>query len=330
MAANARARLDSAIQAGDVEGVREIVRQHPRVLEERNTQGHTPLDEALWAVLVGDWSRPPRIAEDPQARRLALVQVLLDAGAPVASANDDGWTPLHTALYTGHVGLTAELLARGADPGPEAYLTGGTPLLQGLFWGHAEAADELAAVVIDPLNLRTAAGLGRLDLIDAMFDASEEPLAQAGARRAWYRPHTDFPAWEVGAGRQELLDEALAYAARNGRLEALTRLLDLGADIDAEVYAGTAITWATSCGRLDVMERLLARGAQVDRRSMFGTQRGATPLHVAAWMDRVDAIDLLLAHGADPSLHDEQHDSTPLSWAQFGGARHAEARLRRE
>lgn len=329
MATNARARLDSAIRDGDHAAVRELVEADPRVLEQRNAEGHTPLDEAMWAVLVGDWSRPPRIAEDPEGRRLALVEQLLEAGAPVGRANEDGWTPLHTALYTGHVGLTSALLARGADPTAEAYAAGGTPLLQALFWGHAAAADALAAVAIDPLNLRTAAGLGHVGRIDAFFDASGEPLVGAGTRRSWYRPHTDFQPWEVGSGKQELLDEALAYAARNGRLQAVERLLDLGASVDADVYAGAPLNWATSCGRLEVIELLLTRGADIDRRSMFGTQRGATPLHAAAWMDRVDAIDLLLARGADPSLHDEQHDSTPLSWAQFGGAKRAEARLLR-
>jgi hypothetical protein len=43
-----------------------------------------------------------------------------------------------------------------------------------------------------------------------------------------------------------------------------------------------------------------------------------TPLHVAAaWEGSPDCARLLLARGADRSVKDAEHDSTPAGWAAF-------------
>jgi hypothetical protein len=54
-----------------------------------------------------------------------------------------------------------------------------------------------------------------------------------------------------------------------------------------------------------------------------------TPLHHAAAADDLATIRFLLEHGAEQSLEvkDDEYDATPLGWAQFFGAREAEALL---
>lgn len=307
----------AAAKDGDLARVRALVEADPSLLGERDDKDiHSILDQAMWALLVGDFSRPPTIAPDEDGTRLGIVHYLLEAGADPNGKGDQGWTPLHTALYENHVPLTELLLTRGADPHAEVYAPGGTPLLQALFWGHPEAADTLAQHDITPLNLRVAAGLGRDDLIDELVETDGSLHPRAGQARGYYRPHDGFPDWQPGDSRQEILDEALCYAARNGRQAVLPRLLALGANVAADVYGGTPLHWVASQGRLETSRWLLDNGAPVNLAAIFGAQHGVTPLHCAAWMDRIEVARLLLERGADPTIRDQSHKGTPLDWAQ--------------
>lgn len=307
----------SAIKAGDRMGVRAQLDAHPHWIHERDEEEQALFDHALWALLVGDYSRPPRIAPDDDGDRMGIVLDLLDAGADVNGRARANWTPLHTAQYANHVALTELLLSRGASPQAEVYGSGGTPLLQALFWGHPEAADALAAHDVTPVNLRVAGGLGRQDLIDVLVEPDGGLVPWAGQWRAYYRPHEGFPDWMPVDDRQEILNEALCYAARNGRRDVLPRLVSLGADVGSDVYGGTPLHWCAQQGRLEICQFLLEHGADVNQPAMFGAQLGVTPLHCAAWVDQVDAARLLLEHGADPTRRDRTHDGTPLDWARY-------------
>jgi len=62
-----------------------------------------------------------------------------------------------------------------------------------------------------------------------------------------------------------------------------------------------------------------------DRRARCrGRRRNArhrtTALHEAALRGNLQIITLLIELGADPSIVDEEHDSTPLGWALDGQA----------
>jgi hypothetical protein len=41
-----------------------------------------------------------------------------------------------------------------------------------------------------------------------------------------------------------------------------------------------------------------------------------TPLHAAAWNGDPASVRLLLDAGAHPAARDDEHDSTPLGWAE--------------
>jgi ankyrin repeat protein len=203
---------------------------------------------------------------------------------------------------------------------------GGTPLIVALFWGHRAAADRLAEEGVHPANLRAAAGLGRLDLIGELLADG-----RAGAERGFYRPHGGFPAWTPSDDPQEALDEALAWAARNDRGDALALLVARGARPDADVYRGTALAWAAATGRADAIRRLVALGADPDARGTFGGTahgKGVTALHLAAQSGHVDAIGALLDAGADRTATDALYGGTPASWAAHGGSAEASALLR--
>jgi ankyrin repeat protein len=52
-----------------------------------------------------------------------------------------------------------------------------------------------------------------------------------------------------------------------------------------------------------------------------------TPLHEAAFHGHIDIVEALIALGADPTIRDPDHDSTPLGWAAHAHQEHVVAFL---
>jgi ankyrin repeat protein len=291
-----------AVEAHDVDGLTALLDAHPDLVDTVGTNGNDLLGMAGATC-------------DER-----LVSLLLERRADVAHANVHGWTALHQAAYSDLPAMARMLLDAGAPADVAARGSGGTPLVVALFWGNRATAELLAEHGVHPRNLRTAAGLGRLELAD-------EP----GSGRGFYRPHGGFPDWTPSDEPQEALDEALSWAARNDRAETLDALVSRGADLTADVYRGTALAWAAACGRLDSIRRLVELGADPNQRTTFGgPEHGdkTTPLHLAAQAGRLDAIRALLELGADPTAKDDIHGGTPAGWAEFGGRREAVELLR--
>ncbi|NBB82630.1 MAG: ankyrin repeat domain-containing protein, partial [Alphaproteobacteria bacterium] len=225
----------AAIKAGDVAGLADLLDAEPALVNAPGTNGN----------------RLANVAVNQKAA--AAFDLLVARGADVDLGNDKGWTPLHDAAYgTPHresatdLALLEAVLAAGASPEIEARGPGGTPLAVALFWGHRALAERLAAEAVVPLNLRIAAGLGRGDLIDRLIAPDGTPAPEAGVARGFHRPHGGFPLWRPGDDPQEIRDEALVWAAKAGRIEAMARLVDRGANLDGEPCNGRALHWAAA------------------------------------------------------------------------------------
>ena len=146
------------------------------------------------------------------------------------------------------------------------------------------------------------------------------PVAQAAARN------------DVVALRQLLADghkadeggdswTALIWASRSGSIEAIKLLLDSGADINRP--GSTEDNWDATPLQHAILQRkpaavrlLLNRGADLNRGA--GPGRSLTPLFLAAGDADASILKLLLAHGADPTVEDE-NGATPLSRAVSAG-----------
>jgi ankyrin repeat protein len=242
------------------------------------------------------------------------VSLLLARGADPNRGNDYGWTKLHQAGYSNDCELARMMLAAGARTDLFARGDGGTPLVAALFWGHREVAPLLGR---EPLNLRVAAGLGDLDSIRQLAGTP-----QAAAHRGFYRPHGGFPAWEPSEDPQEVLDEALVWAAKADRVDAIGLLVELGARVDANPYRGTALTWAAANGRVQSVRALVGLGADPNQRGTFGGLdhgKGVTAIHLAAQGGERDAVLALLELGADPLIVDDLHGGNARGWAGYGG-----------
>ena len=282
-----------AIEDNDRERVVELLDRFPDLAIQRGTNGNDLLG------MAGD---------------LAIVSLLLERGADPSRGNDYGWTKLHQAGYGNDPELARLMLDAGARTDLFARGEGGTPLVAALFWGHREVAPLLGR---EPVNLRVAAGLGDLELIRDLVGTP-----QGGAYRGFYRPHGGFPAWQPSDDPQEVLDEALVWAAKSDRDQALRLLVERGARVDADPYRGTALTWAAANGRVNSIRTLVELGADVDQRGTFGGPshgEGITAIHLAAQSGQRDAVVTLLELGADPLIQDKLHGGNALGWARSNG-----------
>jgi ankyrin repeat protein len=101
----------------------------------------------------------------------------------------------------------------------------------------------------------------------------------------------------------------IVYAAASGSLDIVRQLLTQGLDVNAR-YANdlTLLMWASGPDQtvaeaqaLQVVSWLVDAGAHIDDRD----DRGRTALMIAAEGNHAEIAQLLLAHGADPSLRDK-------------------------
>ena len=135
----------------------------------------------------------------------------------------------------------------------------------------------------------------------------------------------------------QAMGACLPYAIYHAPLDLIEALLEAGADPNWPVDDGfppliAALTCSTAAPgatvRTDVhtlIEMLLAHGADVDQRGLDDF----TPLHLAAAQGDLGAIDILLAHGADPNTATRIDDyETPLEVAAAAGHTAVVERLR--
>merc|ERR1719421_1487739 len=104
----------------------------------------------------------------------------------------------------------------------------------------------------------------------------------------------------------------LYVACQNGHVDAARLLLDKGADVDQSRNGVTLLFLACQNGHVDVAQLLLERSAEVDR----AQENGTTPLFVACQLGHVDAARLLLEKGAEVDRA-TNWGATPLSIAKL-------------
>ncbi|MGL4464082.1 MAG: ankyrin repeat domain-containing protein [Planctomycetia bacterium] len=112
-------------------------------------------------------------------------------------------------------------------------------------------------------------------------------------------------------------DTLLAVAAYHDSPKVLSRLLEApGVEIDARSRMGlTALSGAAFKGNVDAVKLLLKHGADPKATNSVGQ----TPLMFASLSDRKDVVAILLAAGADPAAR-AADGSTALSVAEGQGA----------
>ncbi|MEM7362960.1 MAG: ankyrin repeat domain-containing protein [Pseudomonadota bacterium] len=306
----------TAAQDGNIEGLTMIIDEMPEVLTATDADGETLLTLACrWAT--GDIAIPP-IDGTPEQHQ--AVDLIIEKGADLNAANNDGRSALHCAAMAGHNDLADRLIKAGASCEGHLYgHDGGSPLALALFYAKTETGRILANPAT-PDNLRHAASLGH-DL-DRFAGSSGGLTPEASSGLDFYRPLKLFPDWERSFETQEVLDEALTWASRNNQVGSLAGLVDMGANVNANPYRGTALLWAVYSDKVEAATWLLDHGADPDLVHDFGgAGHGvqAVAMHLAAQHGALNCLRLLLERGADTSIVDGAHGGTPEDWAHFSG-----------
>ena len=292
------------------------------------------------AKLLLEAGANPNVANDYEMSPLSqactnasaeFVKLLLRAGADPNQRIATGETPLMTCSRTGSVDAVRELIEFGAGVNAAEPKKNQTALM----WAAAERHPEVVAALIGAhadltattddgfTPIHFAARVGDLEsvklLLDAGVDINIETQPHEGVSRA-------------GAGYTPLL-----IAVLRAQEDVAMYLLDHGADPNIDATGMTPLHWASTSwegyasnpvygfidpmsgipdrdAKLRIVRALLAHGADVNarmtsRQPSFATgytdAKGATPFLLAASVDDVEMMQLLLDAGADPTIETE-------------------------
>lgn len=255
----------------------------------------------------------------------AVIHVLLEAGANPNLAHPQGETPLMAAARSGAVEGVRLLLARGADVNATDTLADETALMWAAAEGHPEVVDVLLAAGANP-NLR-ARVTSLIVHANADFPTGGFTALMWAARNG----HAEVLQRLLERGADPTLTNgdgatATIVAIVNDRFDIAATLLDRGADPNdgslyhaVDMHDGTTDMYALDGTRLradhpnrltasDLIQRLLERGADPNR-PVVGQLHSTSlccgpfvtfsPFYRAAIASDVNALELLLAKGAD-------------------------------
>jgi hypothetical protein len=139
--------------------------------------------------------------------------------------------------------------------------------------------------------------------------ATETPVAPPSPAQA---PAADPVPAPAPKPEMQAASRNLHEAVVNGDIDAVRRLLEQGADIEAKDPGSGAspLHYAVMKGRMQVIDLLLSRNADVNSR----TRNGTTPLHTAALYARLEVAERLIELRADINAV-SAGGSTPLALA---------------
>lgn len=249
-------------------------------LEGTDSQGFTALHCAMFYC--------------PHARDkdyMTVVKILVEAGADIHAAGDNGQTPLITAAVEGLDEVLVYLHERGADL--NARLDSGATSLFCVAEGVENRPlnvsvtverDGKEVVLTDPAKIRESIGHHPDDEYEGYMKAARYLIDQGidvEAKTNKYRQTAIFIASSVGA------EELVGMMLETSRV---------GVNYQ-DMNGATALHYASRGGYTTIVEMLVEAGADVN----LGEEYGYTPLHEAAEYGQVEAARLLIEHGADPA-----------------------------
>ena len=279
----------------------------------------------------------------------AVMQVLLDGGADFTLAHPEGLTPLMAAAGTGRVDAVRLLLERGADPNAVDSFQHQTALMWAAAEGHLDVVDTLLLADADP-NAQA-----RFSELTKRSDFGDYPSGGFTALMwAVRNGYEDIVRRLVVAGGDLNLrngDDATAMmiAIVNDRFDLAATLLELGADAnDGSLFHAVQMRDATTdwyardgsqlradhdneLTALDLVAVLLQAGADPDRplvqqmhsaKMCCDTYSNGTAFYRAAVAADVEALELLIANGADVNWMPEEIEGLGMSVAGMGANAH--------
>ncbi len=271
-----------AIITGDLKKLAALLHKNPKLIHARSTRQHRA---TLLHYIAANGVEGYRQKTPPNSVEIA--KLLLAAGADVnatAEIYGGGATTLAlvaTSIHPEQAGLQQSLLDLLLQRGASLDVNVINACLAN---GRIHAAEFLATRGV-PIDLESAAGLGRIDDVKKYFNQKGTLAAKASRAK---------------------LDRGFLWAAQYGRNAVLEFLVHHGADLDAHAGTGqTALHWAVIGAHLNTIHLLLAHGANLETKNSYG----GTALGQAIWSaahangqreeeDYIEVIKTLLKAGA--------------------------------
>ncbi|MCJ1456426.1 hypothetical protein MMC28_006787 [Mycoblastus sanguinarius] len=257
--------------------------------------GQRPLTKSVMDQLLHH--KPPLEVKTPDGNTPLLTSArfgatqaaksLIHQGASVSVTTEHGSTPLHRALEYGQEEIAELLVASGAPfEARENTEEKFTPLHRAVL--NNETSANMIRILLQAEANREAASAAskRTPLMLAMFrnnEACVDELLKAGAninamQKDGYRP--------------------LHVATHHGKLSFTEMLLQHGADLEVTTndLNMTPLMVAIASGNDPCVKVMLESGADIETEHFCGWR----PLHLATRLGRLEVIETLLVHGANP------------------------------
>ncbi|XP_051533470.1 poly [ADP-ribose] polymerase tankyrase-1-like isoform X3 [Myxocyprinus asiaticus] len=291
-------RLLEAAKAGDLDTVKQLCSSQNVNCRDLEGRHSTPLHFAAGY------------------NRVALVEYLLHHGADVHAKDKGGLVPLHNACSYGHYEV-AELLVRHGASVNVADLWKFTPLHEAAAKGKYEICKLLLKHGADPTKKNRDGNTpldmvkeGDTDIQDLL--RGDAALLDAAKKGCLARVQKLCSLENINCrDTQGRNSTPLHLAAGYNNLEVAEYLLEHGADVNAQDKGGLIpLHNAASYGHVDIAALLIKYNTCVNATDKWAF----TPLHEAAQKGRTQLCALLLAHGADPTMKN-QEGQAPLDLA---------------
>lgn len=259
----------------------------------------TPLPDGTFYMGRDEGGQPliGRLEDDGTTRvyseAAADIATLL-AGDDINAKNTRQETALILTAVNGDIDTARQLIEKGALLN-ETNMAGETALVVAIRFRHTE----LAALLIDKgadLNVQTAL-LQETALITTVYMDDPETLQHLIDKKV-----------ALNAQRFNGLT-ALMMSIVHGRQECFDRLVDAKADLTLQGDARTPLSMAVLCDQLDFAQTLLDHGVPINQVN----ENGMTALIEAAENGRKEAVEFLLAHGADFDVTYDGQDACAIA-----------------
>ena len=226
-----------------------------------------------------------------------ILELLADSHASLNPVDANGNTPLDEAVLHNQAEAVRFLIAQGADVKYTHPADGRGPVHEVAAKGFSDLLSLLIDAGANPV-LRDRSGQTPLDLALAYKNANVvAALLKLGSRIS---------------ESESAAEEAMETAVLKGQVEIVRILLDSGFDVNKPTAGGsTYLHDAALKNQKKIAELLLRGGARLEALN----QTGGTPLHDAALGGSVDVMNLLLDRGAKINATDRESGATPLMLA---------------
>lgn len=339
-----RGAVENMLEAagkGHTDKLRQLLDAHPELIDARG----------------GSWERQTALHKAAWQNQRACVELLLERGADVRIRDTgDNAYALHFAAEAADLAIVRMLVEAGSDVigDGDDHRLGVLGWATCFRKARHDVADYLMSQGAR-LNLWSAIALGRRDdvaafikadpaMLTASMSRSEHrrtPLHHAAAKN---RPEVVRLLLDLGAdvdatdltgatplvtatqeNAEAVIPLLLQSGARIGFIAALNlkryalaeaMLRDKPGRIGADGEDTIVLHLAVSKRNADAVRWLIDHDVDVDaKRVMWDCN--STALHMTAADGNVEIARMLLDAGADPSIHDDKYDNTPLGWAEF-------------